>query len=229
MDESFSLGKYDIFVDKNHRFGTDAVLLSAFAKIKRSDTVVDLCTGCGIIPLLLMQKYRPKQVFGVEIQQEAYQLFEKSVKHNGLTDTVIPILGDLRQPLGLVADAVTVNPPYYKEKSGFQREDDAQAIARHELMCTLEDVISCAAGLLKFGGMLYLCHIPQRLCDVMALLRQYRIEPKHLVMVQGSEKSAPYLVLVQGKKGAKPGMNVDKPLIVRQNGEFTQELLKAYE
>lgn len=222
MDEIFALENLEIFVNNDHRFGTDALLLAEFAEIHKNDIVCDLCTGCGIIPMFMCKKDPPAKIYGVELQDDAVRLFAKSVEHNRLSDRVFPVQCDLCDIKSLTKEIphgscsiVTVNPPYFKQNSGETRLSEAQKIARHELCCTLEDVISTAAALLKYGGSLKICHIPERLCDVFCLMRAAKIEPKRLMPVQTREDEKPWLVLVDGKKGGKPGLVIEKTRILQ--------------
>ena len=221
--EKFDLFGYDIFVSEDHRFGTDAVLLARFANPSPKDTVCDLCTGCGIIPMLFTAlNKQPIMTYGVEIQQEAFELFSETVNANGLTERIIPIKADLTKDEELFnvprekMDIVTVNPPYYKVKAGLERISPQQAIARHELMCNLEQVIRAASLLLKYGGSLKICHIPERLTDIMCLMRKYGIEPKILQPACHKAADKPYLVILSGRKGGKSGLSLEKPVIVEE-------------
>lgn len=219
--EKFDLFGYDIYVSEDHRFGTDAVLLARFAKPSPKDTVCDLCTGCGIIPMLFAAWGKlPAFTYGVEIQKEAFELFSDSVRDNGLTEKILPVKADLTKDEELLQvprekmDMVTVNPPYFKVKAGLERLSPAQAMARHELLCDLEQVIRAASLLLKYGGSLKICHIPERLTDIMCLMRKYGIEPKILQPAHNKATEKPYLVLLSGRKGGKSGLVIEKPVIV---------------
>ena len=221
--EKFDLFGYDIFVSEDHRFGTDAVLLARFASPSPKDTVCDLCTGCGIIPMLFTAlKKQPFMTYGVEIQQEAYDLFSETVDKNGLGEKIKHIKADLTKDEELLAvpcekmDIVTVNPPYFKVRAGLERLSQQQAIARHEILCNLEQVIRAASLLLKYGGSLKICHIPERLTDIMCLMRKYGIEPKILQPACHKASDKPYLVLLSGRKGGKPGLSLEKPVIVEE-------------
>ncbi len=229
--EKFALSDLSITVSADHRFGTDAFLLAGFAKPKRKDTVCDLCTGCGIIPLLFCKKEPPKKIYAVDIQEEAIELLKISAGENGLDEIIEPVLCDLKAltiPRESV-DMVTVNPPYYLPKAGLERLSRAQAVARHELLCSLDDVVKAADYLLKYGGTLKMCHIPERLADVICTMRKYRIEPKVITLVQNKEGEKPWLALISGKKGGKAGLEITKPLNMRNGNEYTKELLSAYE
>lgn len=219
--EKFDLFGYDIYVSEDHRFGTDAVLLARFAKPSPKDTVCDLCTGCGIIPMLFAAWGKPPAfTYGVEIQTEAFELFSDSVRDSGLAEKIMPVKADLTKDEELLQvprekmDIVTVNPPYFKVKAGLERLSPAQAMARHELLCDLEQVIRAASLLLKYGGSLKICHIPERLTDIMCLMRKYGIEPKVLQPAHNKATEKPYLVLLSGRKGGKSGLVIEKPVIV---------------
>lgn len=239
MEEKFKLNGIDIYVDENHRFGTDAVLLADFAAPLPNMTVCDLCTGCGIIPLFFCQSHRgrpPKKVYGVELQTDAVELFKKSAKENGLENILTPLqcdLTDLKALGELISreslDMVTVNPPYYKENSGKERLTEQQRLARHEIACDLKSVIEAADFLLKYGGTVKMCHLPERLGEICHLMTEKNIQPKKLTLVYNKQGEKPWLILISGKKGANAGLDITKPLIMRKdNNEYTDELLKIY-
>lgn len=222
--EIFDLFGYDIYVSADHRFGTDALLLAEFSKPSPKDIVCDLCSGCGIIPMLFLSWGKPPaKAYAVEIQEEAVSLMEKTVEKNGIEDKLIPVKADLTKdgelsavPFGRIS-LVTVNPPYYKPGCGEERLSPAQAKARHELLCDLESVIRAASLLLKYGGYLKMCHIPERLTDIFCLMRKYGIEPKVMKFAHHRDTSTkPYLVLVSGKKGGKPGLSAEKAVTVEE-------------
>lgn len=233
--EAFQLGKIKMYVSEDHRFGTDAFLLAYYAGIRSTSTVCDLCTGCGIIPLIFCKNANPKLIYAMDIQEEAITLLQKTVEENSLQDVVKPILCDLRSISQDVmkyesVDIVTANPPYMTGGSGFTKESEAQAIARHELMCTVEDVCAAAAKLLKYGGSLKMCHRPERLSDVICAMRSNHIEPKSISFVFNSTNDKPWLFLISGKKGANPGMIVEKPMILRNDDKsYTEEYSRIYE
>ena len=238
MDEKFKLSNnIDIYVSEDHRFGTDAVLLADFAAPSPLMTVCDLCTGCGIIPLYFCKNKIPKKIYGVELQKEASELFGRSIRENGLDGRVFSLNADLTDlnVLGKLIprntlDMVTVNPPYYKENSGKERLSEAQRIARHEIACSLEQVIEAADFLLKFGGTLKMCHLPERLGEIFYLMTSKGIQPKKLTLVSDKIGEKPWLALVSGKKGAKAGLEVTEPLVMREeNGEYTEKVRRIYE
>lgn len=225
------LGRLHICVSDAHRFGTDAFLLAAFSRYQARDVACDLGTGCGIIPLVMERHMPPRQIYGLDIQPEAIRLLEQTVAENRLTN-LTPVLGDLRT---LWADApleqctlVTCNPPYKAQGAGMESAGDAARIARHELLCDISDVCGSAARLLRFGGRLCLCNRPERLCDVLCAMRSAGIEPKRLRFVAKHPDTAPWLFLVEGKKGAKPFLQVEATLAVRQGDGVTPELEAFY-
>lgn len=233
--EAFQLGKIKMYVSKDHRFGTDAFLLAYYTNIRRSDVVCDLCTGCGIVPLIFCKNTPPQTAYALDIQQEAIELLKKTVEENSLEDVIKPVLGDLRQLDGKLipfesADIVTANPPYMKDHSGAVKESEAQAIARHEIMCDINDVCRAASKLLRYGGSLKMCHRPERLADVICTMRANNLEPKSVTFVHNSVNDKPWLFLITGKKGAAPEIKVEKPMILRNDDKsYTEEYSKIYE
>ena len=238
MYEKFSLGRITINVNDDHRFGTDAFLLADFAAPLPAQTVCDLCSGCGVIPLFFCRGERvPQKIYAVELQSEAVELIRLSVRENGLEDRIIPVQADLCDKETLTQliprekmDMVTVNPPYYRENSGKERLSHAQRLARHEIACDLKKVIEAADVLLKYGGTLKMCHLPERLAEAFFLMQKRKIEPKRLTLVYNKAGDKPWLALIEGKKGGKTGLVIEKPLVMRDsNGEYTEELRKIYE
>lgn len=233
--ETFALGKLTMYVSDDHRFGTDAFLLAYYAGVRPDQVVCDLCTGCGIIPLIFCKNVMPRLVYAIDIQEEAIELLKMSVEKNNLQNTVAPILTDLRELdqryLAFESvDIVTANPPYMTSGSGFEKMSRPQAIARHELMCTVDDVCKTAGKLLKYGGLLKMCHRPERLADVINSMRENKIEPKSITFVHNSILDKPWLFLITGKKGAKSGMIVEKPMILRNDDKsYTEEYSRLYE
>lgn len=221
--------KLKICVSDEHSFGTDAFLLSDFAKPKRNDVVYDLGTGCGIIPLLWFRVTPPKRIFAVDIQPQAIEQLEITVKENGICDVLSPVCADLKQlkPVDL-ADVVVCNPPYKAAGAGIMSEISAEQIARHETLCDIYDVTATAARLLKFGGRLCICQRPERLGDVIDAMKKSGIEPKRLRFVQKDSHSAPWLFLIEGKKGSKPFLTVEKPFLINEGGEPSEETKKLY-
>lgn len=223
-----------ICVTPDHKFGTDAFLLADFARHRRRDMVCDLGTGCGIIPMLWFRADPPKLVYAVDIQQKAIEQLTLTVEKNALGGSLLPVCADLKALGGALPraafDLVTCNPPYKIVNTGILSELTSEQIARHEVLCNLYDVCTAAAGLLKFGGRLCICQRPERLFDVLDAMRKSGIEPKLVRFVQQREGLAPWLLLVRGKKGAKPGLKVEKPLMIEGGGRdgFSEELLAIY-
>lgn len=215
-------------------FGMDSVLLSEFATdIKTNAAIVDLGTGTGIISILLSKKVNPNKIYGLEIQQDVADMAKRSVQLNNL-EGIIEIISENVKKVNEIlkpnsVDAVVTNPPYKKEKTGIQNDSYQRMISRHEVEANLEDFISAASYVLKSTGAFYMVHRPERLCDIIDLLRKYKIEPKRLQMVCSKQGKAPNLILIKGVKGAKPFLKVEKPLIIyKENGEYTKDVLEIY-
>jgi len=215
------------------RFGVDAVLLANFAKVKRDAKVVDLCTGTGIIPFILAGKTSASNIIGVEIQEEFVEMASRSAVYNGLQDRIKFISGDLKN-LDIIkaipkVDIVTVNPPYKLHNSGLISLDNKNAIARHEICCSLEDVIIASRILLGNSGRLYMVHRPDRLADILCTMRKHRIEPKRIRMVHPSAYKAPNIVLIEGQRDGGSFLKWEPPLYVHmQDGSYTQEINDMY-
>lgn len=233
--EAFQLGKIKMYVSDDHRFGTDAFLLAYYAGVRHNSVVCDLCTGCGIIPLIFCKNITPQLIYAVDIQDEAISLLRKTVSENCLENIIQPILCDLRNISPTViaresVDIVTANPPYMTGGSGYEKHSYAQAVARHELMCNIDDVCKTAGSLLKYGGLLKMCHRPERLADVICSMRTNKIEPKSVTFVHNSINEKPWLFLISGKKGANSGMIIEKPMILRNDDKsYTEEYSRIYE
>lgn len=225
-----------VCVSKEHRFGTDAFLLANFTSPRHRDRVCDLGTGCGIIPFVLEKKFSPKSVIGIDIQPQAIIQFQEGVKKSNLEGKITCVLGDLKEINQLLEkeqgqlDVVTCNPPYKTEGTGLLNQTQSHSIARHELFCTIEDVCEAAAFLLKFGGRFCLCQRPQRLLDCMNAMRGAGIEPKRLQFVGKNKDSAPFLFLLEGKKGGKPHLKVEANLFMYKEGtqELSEEIKQVY-
>lgn len=214
-------------------FGMDAVLLSGFADVKDGARVLDLGTGTGIIPLLLSAKTGAAHLTGLEIQADSADMAARSVALNGLEEKIDIVTGDIREA-GRIFDAasfdvVTCNPPYMIGQHGLKNPEDAKAIARHEILCTLEDVVSQTAKLLKPGGKFFLVHRPFRLAEIMVTLKKYKLEPKRMQLVYPFVDKEPNMVLLEAARGGKPRMTVEKPLIVyREPGVYMPEIYEVY-
>lgn len=214
-------------------FGMDAVLLSGFASVKEGETAVDLGTGTGIIPILLAAKTEGRHFTGLEIQEESADIARRSVEYNGLTARISIQLGDIREASRLFGaasfDVVTSNPPYMNNQHGLVNPQLPKAIARHELLCTLEDVVREAARLLKPGGRFYLVHRPFRLIEIIQALTSYKLEPKRMKLVHPFIDKEPNMVLIECVRGGKSMVKVEPPLIVYQSqGVYTPEIYDIY-
>ena len=220
-----------VFTSQEHRFGTDAFLLTEFSHYKAKDTAVELGTGCGIIPLL-MQKHRPpKIIYALDVQENAIAQLRRGIEESGVSG-IVPVCADLRElwdgaPVG-AADLVLCNPPYQPPGSGFLADNDSQKIARHGLFCTPEDVCHAASRLLNSGGRLCVCGRPERLPDYICAMRAAGCEPKRLRFVQKNAAAMPWLFLLEGKRGAKPFLQMEPPFLMYENGALTQEAASLY-
>lgn len=215
------------------RFGVDAVLLSNFAKVKRSHRVVDLCSGTGIVPFLIYGKYKAKEIVGVEIQEDMVEMAGRSSRYNEVEEIIKFYQGDLKDikflnTLGKF-DVLTVNPPYKLNNTGIINSEDKLAIARHEILCNLEDVIVASRKLLKDNGRMYMVHRPERLIDIFQLMRKHKIEPKRIQLVHPKVNKAPNIVLVEGQRDGGAYLKWEDPLYVHnEDGSYTKEINKIY-
>lgn len=214
-------------------FGMDAVLLSGFARVKPGERAMDLCTGNGIIPILLKAKTQGEHFTGLEIQKENVDMARRSVAANGLEEKISIEEGDIKDASKTFGASsfhvVTVNPPYMTGNHGLTNSDPAKAIARHEILCTLEDVISQAAKLLLPKGRFYMVHRPFRLTEILCLMHQYDLEPKRMKLVHPFLDKEPNMVLIEGLRGGNSRITVEKPLIVYQKpGVYTDEIYDIY-
>lgn len=214
-------------------FGMDAVLLSGFAKVKPKEKALDLGTGTGIIPILLEAKTKGEHFTGLEIQKESADMARRSVVLNRLEDKIDIVIGDIKdasREFGASSfDVITTNPPYMIGEHGLSSTSEAKAIARHEVLCTLEDILRESAKLLRPGGRFYMVHRPFRLAEIMAGMVAYKIEPKRMKMVYPFVDKEPNMVLIEGIRGAKSRITVEKPLIVYQSpGVYTDEIHTIY-
>lgn len=220
--------------EKAFCFGIDAVLLSDFAKkISKKSTVVDFCTGTGIIAILLAGKTECQKIYAVEVQKEMAEMAKRSVEMNNQENVIEIINDDLNNIENYIkpasVEAVTVNPPYKKKGSGVINELDTKTIARHEILCSLEDIIKKSSKILKFGGSLFMVHRVERLVDVLTAMRVCKIEPKRIKFIHPTANKAPNLFLVEGVKGGKPFLKVEEPLYVyNEDGEYTCNILDIY-
>lgn len=225
---------YQIIQDpKRFCFGIDAVILSGFVKVKKDERVMDLCTGTGIIPILLEAKTEGSHFTGLEIQPESAEMAARSVKLNKLEEKINIDLGDVKNTEALYKpssfDVVSVNPPYMNDGGGLKNDFSPKTIARHEVLCTLEDVIFASTRLLVPQGRLYMVHRPHRLTDILVTLRKHKLEPKTLRFVHSYEDREPVMVLIEAVSNGKPMVKVMSPLIVyNKDGSYTDEIKKIY-
>ena len=218
---------------KRFCFGIDAVILSGFAEVKKGERVIDLCTGTGVIPILLEAKTEGGHFTGLEIQPESAEMAVRSVLLNNLQDKVTIDQGDVKNTEALYRassfDVVTVNPPYMNDGGGLKNGFSPKTIARQEVLCSLEDVISASARLLAPQGRLYMVHRPHRMTDIMVTLRKYRLEPKRLRFVHSFADREPVMVLIEAVSNGRPMVKVMPPLVVyKDDRSYTDEIMKIY-
>ena len=214
-------------------FGMDAVLLSGFVKVKPQAQVLDMGTGTGIIPILLEAKTQAAHLTGLEIQEESADMARRSVLLNHLENKIDIVTGDIKEADSLFKaasfDVITCNPPYMIGQHGITNPDAPKAIARHEILCTLDDVVRNAATLLKPGGNFCMVHRPFRLAEIISVMTKYKLEPKRMRLVYPFIDKEPNMVLIEGCRGGKPRRTVEKPLIVyKEQGKYTDEIYEVY-
>ena len=214
-------------------FGMDAVLLSGFAAVKPGEKAIDLGTGTGIIPILLEAKYEGEHYTGLEIQDEVAEMAARSGALNHLEEKVSIVKGDIKEASRLFGaasfDVVTSNPPYMNDAHGLKNPDLPKAIARHEVLCTLDDVAREAAKLLRPGGRFYMVHRPHRLIEIITALTKYKLEPKRMKMVHPFVDKEANMVLIEAVRGGKSMIKVEAPIVVyREPGVYTQEIYDIY-
>lgn len=214
-------------------FGMDAVLLSGFVQVKPGDEVTDLCTGTGIIPLLLSAKTEGRHFTGIEIQKETAEMAARSVSLNGLGERIGIVCGDIRKrsdlPPAGSQDTVVCNPPYMPGRKGIRNPDDAKAIARHEICCTLADAVRAGACILKNGGRFAIVHRPHRLIELIACLRENGLEPKRMKLVHPFADREANMVLLEAVKGGGVFLRAEAPVIVFEApGKYSPEIREIY-
>ena len=218
----------NIYVSEAHIFTSDAIVLASFCAPRHKDKCCDLGTGNGIIPLLWLRDFKPKEITGVELSDSAVNLLNKTLTENNIEDKIKVIHHDLRSLKGVLPneyyDIVSINPPYKKLGTGIVNTETDYQNARHEFTCTLDDCAKAASLLLKFGGRFCICQRPERLPDIFEAMRKFKIEPKSMREVIQRPGKEPSLVLVEGKKGSAPGFRISAPLILEdESGNYTSE------
>lgn len=231
--DDLQCGLFIIQKQNGFKFGIDAVLLSDFAKDISSKKTLDLCTGTGIVPLLLFSKTNTPEIHGLEIQEDIAEMAQRSVEYNKIGERVFIRCGDLKNATEIygkgVFDKITCNPPYMKCGSGNQNDADTKSVSRHEVMCTLDDVIKAASGLIRPKGRFFMIHRPSRIADIMCAMRKYKIEPKRLRFVHPSVCKAPNMVLVEGIKDGGDELKILPPLYVyNEDGTYSEEIDRIY-
>lgn len=225
---------YRIIQHKNKFcFGMDAVLLSGFVKVEKGERVLDLGTGTGIIPILLEAKTEGEHFTGLEIQEESADMAMRSVRLNGLQKKIDIVTGDIKEAENIFKkagfDVVTSNPPYMNDHHGIKNPDMPKAIARHEILCTLEDVIREAKIMLRPGGRFYMVHRPHRLTEIIATLKEHKLEPKRIKFVHPFVDKEANMVLIEAVRGGKSMIKVEAPIVVYQEqGVYTKEIYEIY-
>lgn len=232
--DDLNIKGYQIIQDpERFCFGMDAVLLSGFANIKKGERVLDLGTGTGIIPILLAAKTEGKHFTGLEIQPESADMAIRSVAYNHLEERISIVTGDIKDAstqFGASSfDVVTTNPPYMIGEHGLKNGNDAKTIARHEVLCSLDDILMQSARILKQSGRFYMVHRPFRLAEILSKMVACGIEPKRMQLVYPNLSKEPNMVLIEGYRGGKSRITIEKPLIVYdEKGAYTHEILEIY-
>ena len=211
----------------------DAVLLCAFSKIENGDNVLDMCSGNGVIPILLKGRTGGRHFTGLEIQTEIADMAERSVKMNRLEKKIEIVRGDIKEASRIFGaasfDVVTTNPPYMNDAHGLKNPTEVKAISRHEVLCTLDDVVREGAKVLKPGGRMYMVHRPHRLIEILGTMTRYKLEPKRMKMVHPFQDKEANMVLIEAVRGGGAWMKVEAPIIVyKEPGVYTDEIYSIY-
>ncbi|HAG68691.1 MAG TPA: SAM-dependent methyltransferase [Lachnospiraceae bacterium] len=225
-----------LFVIQNRKkfcFGIDAVLLGNYAVVRAGENVLDIGTGTGVIPLLLSAKTEGRHFTGLEVLEESAKMAERSVRLNGLSDRIDIICGDICRAGEFIEagsyNVITCNPPYMIYDHGLLNESREKAVARHEILCTFDDIAKQSARILKEGGRLYIIHRPFRLADIFESLRRYHLEPKRMRLVQSYADKEPSMVLMEAVKGGRARLNVERPLVIYESmNVYTREIYEIY-
>ncbi|EOS79152.1 hypothetical protein C817_03031 [Dorea sp. 5-2] len=232
--DNLQIGGYEIIqMPGRFCFGMDAVLLSSYARVKKQEKALDLGTGTGILPILLEAKNEGCHYTGLEIQAESADMARRSVRYNCLEERIDIVTGDIREASAIFGtgsyQVITVNPPYMIGEHGLKNEKEALYVARHEVLCTLADVLRESARILPPRGRFYMVHRPFRLPEILSKMSNAGIEPKRMRLVYPHVDKEPNMVLIEGVRGGNPRMKVEPPLIVyREDGSYTDEILAIY-
>lgn len=229
IDDLHRKGYQIISNPKYFCFGIDAVILAAFAKTKKDESAIDLGTGNGIIPILMDARYHNADITGLEIQEYNVDMAGRSIALNHIEARVRVVQGDIKEASKIFGcgryDVVTTNPPYMKAENGLTNPDMVKAVARHEICCTLEDIVREGSRLLRDGGRFYMIHRPRRLAEIFGCLSAYHLEPKRMQMVHPYVDKEANMVLVEAVKGAKPMLRVEPSMVVyRSAGEYSEQM-----
>lgn len=225
---------YQIIQDpKRFCFGVDAVFLSNFVTVKRGGRILDLGTGTGIIPILLAAKTEAAYITGLEIQKESAEMAARSVQLNGLEERITITEGDIKEAADIFSaasfDVITSNPPYMTHEHGLENAYEPKNIARHEILCNLEDVVRAAARLVKPGGSFFMIHKPFRLAEIFGMLMQYKLEPKRMRLIYPYVEKEPTMVMIEAVRRGRSRIKIEPPLIVYQEkGVYTEEVRRMY-
>ncbi len=232
--DTFFNGRVRVNQDRSgYRFSIDAVLLAYYARPRPDDKIIDLGTGCGIIPVILAHRHPGITLYGIEVQETLAEIATLNAKENRMSDRITIIEKDLKllesQMVFGPVDLVVSNPPYRRVRSGRINSDPQRAVARHEITATLLDVVQAAHRVLRNSGRLVMIFPAERIIDLICQMRSSSIEPKHLQMVYSEIDMGAKLVLIEGRKGGRPGMKVAPPLtIYHQDGSYTDAVLKMF-
>lgn len=226
--DDLQIGGLELIQDpKKFCFGVDAVFLSDFVRVRPGENVLDLGTGNGIIPVLLSAKTEARHITGLEIQADTAEMARRSVAHNHLEDRIDIVTGDIKEAAELFKpaffDVITTNPPYMLADHGMRNPDDAKAIARHEVLCSLDDILRESMRLMQDKSRFYMIHRPFRLTEIMIKMHQYKIEPKRIRFVHPYIDKEPAMVLIEGVRGAKPRVTVEPPFIIYDRNGTAEE------
>lgn len=233
INESISIYQYT----EGFAYGTDAVLLAAYLKIKKGAVGVELGTGTGIVSILACYHKAPSEIFAFEIQDDYAKLAAENAALCNMSDRIKTVHDDLKnitpfyfRDRGIESvDFVFSNPPYMKMTSGYLNESERKLTARHELKCDINDVCTSAARLLKNGGDFFVIYRPDRLCDLLCAMRNAGIEPKEMTEVVSRAGEAPTLILVRGKRSALPSMKITEPFVIYEGNGYSEAMKKVYE